>query len=426
LRVILLYGILSVGIYLHSRRVHHGCASAAGLEIAATKNVRQRGNLWLVPSQSGDDAYKVDWEHRHCTCPDHTIRHAKCKHLYAVEYTVSHETRPDGTITVTKTKRVTYKQNWSAYNAAQQEEKARFAVLLADLCKLVPQPPQSNGRPRLPLADMVFACAYKVYTGFSSRRFTSDLREMQADGNIARTPHFNSVSNYLADPALTPILKQLVILSSLPLKSVETTFSVDSSGFSTCRFIRWFNKKYGREIDNREWVKVHLMCGVDTHIVTSVEISGWEAHDCPFFKPLVEATAAHFQIGEVSGDKAYLSRDNLKLVGDKGGTPYIPFKENTPLPSPDEDSMWSRAYHVFALNRDAFLERYHQRSNVESVFSMVKGKFGDAVRGKSDVAQINEVLCKVLCHNICVVVQAMHELGIETTFGPVQHTALQG
>ena len=31
--------------------------------------------------------------------------------------------------------------------------------------------------------------------------------------------------------------------------------------------------------------------------------------------------------------------------------------------------------------------------------------------------QINEALCKVLCHNICCLVQAIHELGIEPTFG---------
>lgn len=387
-----------------------------GLEIATHKNVRQRGNLWIVPSQSGGDAYTVDYETGHCTCPDHTIRQKRCKHIYAVEYTITREEKPDGTVIVTKTKRVTYKQNWSAYNAAQQEEKTRFAELLADLCRSVPQPKQAKGRPRLPLGEMVFACAYKVYTGFSSRRFTSDLRTMHAEGVIASTPHFNSVSNYLADPALTPILKQLVALSSLPLKAIEQDFAVDSSGFSTCRFVRWFNNKYGREIDNREWVKVHLMTGVLTNIVTAVDVSGWEANDCPYFKPLVETTAQHFTLHDVSADKAYLSRANLSLVNNAGGTAYIPFKANTAVPASADDSLWARMYHYYAFNRQAFLDRYHKRSNAESTYSMIKAKFGDAVRSKSDTGQINEVLCKVLCHNLCVVIQSMHELGIEPVF----------
>jgi hypothetical protein len=47
---------------------------------------------------------------------------------------------------------------------------------------------------------------------------------------------------------------------------------------------------------------------------------------------------------------------------------------------------------------------------------MIKGKFGARVRAKTPIAQINEVLCKVLCHNICVLIQSIYELGLEPTF----------
>ena len=66
--------------------------------------------------------------------------------------------------------------------------------------------------------------------------------------------------------------------------------------------------------------------------------------------------------------------------------------------------------------REPFMERYHKRSNIETAYSMIKGKFGSALRSKSDTGQINEALCKVLAHNICVLVQAMHELGVEPAF----------
>ena len=37
-------------------------------------------------------------------------------------------------------------------------------------------------------------------------------------------------------------------------------------------------------------------------------------------------------------------------------------------------------------------------------------------RRRTDVAQVNELLCKVLCHNLCVLIQNMYELGIEVGF----------
>jgi hypothetical protein len=39
-----------------------------------------------------------------------------------------------------------------------------------------------------------------------------------------------------------------------------------------------------------------------------------------------------------------------------------------------------------------------------------------AMRSKTETAQMNELLCKVLCHNICVLIQSMYELGIEPQF----------
>ena len=39
-----------------------------------------------------------------------------------------------------------------------------------------------------------------------------------------------------------------------------------------------------------------------------------------------------------------------------------------------------------------------------------------AARSKTPVAMVNEVLCKIICHNICVLIQESRELGIEVGF----------
>ena len=93
--------------------------------------------------------------------------------------------------------------------------------------------------------------------------------------------------------------------------------------------------------------------------------------------------------------------------------PFIPPKTNSTLKPSDDGSAWQRMYHFFAYRREEFLQHYHQRSNVETAFSMIKTKFGPAVRSKSRTGQINEVLAKVLCHNLCVLILAMHEIGLD-------------
>jgi transposase len=73
-------------------------------------------------------------------------------------------------------------------------------------------------------------------------------------------------------------------------------------------------------------------------------------------------------------------------------------------------------YHLYKYNAEVFNTHYHKRSNVETTFSMIKARFGERLRSKTERAQINEALIKVLCHNICVVIQSMYELGIEPEF----------
>jgi transposase len=249
----------------------------------------------------------------------------------------------------------------------------------------------------------------------------SDLRQSHTRGLISRIPHYNSIFNYLEDDGLTPILRDLITQSSLPLRSVEVDFAADSSGFSTSRFVRWFDHKYGRTVQKHEWVKAHIMCGVKTNIITAIEIGGRHAGDAPFLAPLVKTTAQSFTISEISADKAYSSDKNTNAVMAAGGTPFIAYKSSTL--GNTGSVLWQQMFHYFMFKRDEFLQHYHKRSNVESTFSMMKRKFGDSLRSKTDTAMVNETLCKVLCHNLVVLIHEMHELGIEPTFWSAAATA---
>ena len=110
-------------------------------------------------------------------------------------------------------------------------------------------------------------------------------------------------------------------------------------------------------------------------------------------------------------------RENYNYINSIGATAYIPFRSNATGKSRGSYT-WMKMYRFFTYNRDEFLQHYHARSNIESTNNMIKAKLTDLVRSKDDTAQINEVLLKVLCHNICVLIGAMFELGIEPNLFP--------
>ena len=373
--------------------------------------------MWFVPSQSQNaGGYLVNMLAASCTCPDHELRGKKCKHVIAVEMTQTVETAADGQQVVTETVKVTrktYPQDWPAYNAAQCEEKALAQALLRSLCDGVQTPPQTMGRPRTPLSDAVYGMAMKVYTTVSGRRATTDIEACAAAGHMRKAPRYNTLFDYFEKPEMIPLLTTLVEESAAPLACVESRFAVDSTGFGTVTYRRWYDQKYGREMKEHGWVKAHAMVGTTTNVITAIRVTDSDANDSPELPALVTATERRFALAEVSADKAYLSHANLAAVEAAHAVPYIPFKSNSKGEGP---AAWRRMWGLFMYKQPEFLAHYHARSNVEATFSAVKRKFGGSVRSKNPVAQVNEVLCKALCFNLSVLVHAIHELGIQPSF----------
>ena len=406
---------------------------AKGRDIADKARIVKSGALYLVPSQSGRGKYSVDLEGGRCSCPDFEFTQAKCKHMFAVELTVRRErktvteTKADGatrtTVTETVTvKRKTYPQQWPAYNMAQTKEKSIFLYLLRQLAQGVGSPAQyGRGQRRLPLEDMIFAMAFKVYSTVSGRRFMTDLRDAHAKGYIENLPCYNSVFNYFESEVLTPYLQMLIDESALPLAAIEEDFAIDSSGLATGARVKWHDTKWGtlgaQYSDMRKgWVKLHICCGVKTNVVTAVKITDSHTADSPVFPQLVEDTARNFAMRQVSADKAYSSHKNLKAAVEAQVMPYIAFSATARPNSRFSSDLWKRMYHFYAYNSEQFMQNYHKRSNVETTFHMIKAKFGDGLRSKTKTAQINEALCKILCHNICCLIQSMYELNLKPKF----------
>ncbi len=383
-----------------------------GEQIAKTKVIKPLGKGWVVPSQTTNNYYVVSDMFR-CDCPDFLNRNRSCKHVYAVHcylmgvgktYLVDQIKQP----------RVTYTQNWQSYNKAQTKEIKLFDELLRDLVQSIEEPEYVFGRPKLNLRETLFCAIQKVYSQLSSRRAYSLYENAMDKELINKAPHFNAVSKLLNKPETATILQKLIEITAKPLGSIETDFAVDSSGFRTRSFGQYAEEKFNLK-RHHKWLKVHVISGTKTNVVTAVKITKEYAHDSPLLKELVVSTSHNFKINEVSADKGYSSRSNYDLIAELGGTPYILFKKNARGRSKGSH-MWGKMYHFFQFNREEYLRHYHKRSNAESVFSAIKKKFGDSVKSKNSVAQVNEMLCKIIAYNITVLIQEMQELGVKPDF----------
>lgn len=128
------------------------------------------------------------------------------------------------------------------------------------------------------------------------------------------------------------------------------------------------------------------------------------------FRCCTQVLMHHFEDGVVFGLKLRRGECEQLSIGAKA---FITFRAGTTGRS---GGLFAKAFHFISLNREEYLNHYHKRSNAESTFSTMKAKFGDYVRSKTDMAMKNEVLCKILTHNICCLISAIYVLGLQPVF----------
>lgn len=376
---------------------------------------------YLVRSQTGQGWYKTQYNGREwvCDCPDN-IKNSHlgpCKHLIALETFLESLEHPYVLGNQESlTERCTYGQEWPLYNMAQVQEFELFDQFLYQLIDTIPEPPQQvkRGHPELCLHDQIFCCVMKVYSQLSSRRAHHLYNDAMQRQQLHHVPHFNCVSKTLNKKETQQLLQRLIRESARPLASIETKFAVDSSGFRCSTFGKYCEEKH-RTKRQRNWLKAHILVGVNTNIVADVIITDEHVADSPQLKKLLINTAKHFTIQEVSADLAYSGKKNLEIIDKLGGKPYIPFKKGV-TGRARGSALWRKTFHYFQYQKDDFLEHYHKRSNVESTFGAIKKKFGESVKSKNRVAQENELLCKIIAYNITVLIHEMIQLNGHTDF----------
>jgi len=294
-------------------------------------------------------------------------------------------------------------------------------------------------------ADITRAMAliYKIARKKSADEMISHYVDLIAGGflRLEDPPHQNTLSNWMNDDSLTPVLRELLRLTTLPFRKREIAAIIDSTKLSQMSTAR------GRGVDylkddrpNADWMKAHVIVGVETTIVMAVEFSGIYGNgvaDVKFLKTLVTEARKTFPLQILLADKGYTGEDYLNWLWKECRIrAFIPIKKNASRRKKQEE--YEPLYELMTMFEDSpqkFHESYRLRSKIEGFFSTLKrisgehcwsrgrprrdaaGKFVSVDNSTQPcTAWINETLCKCIYMNLRTTASLQEETGYEIEY----------
>jgi hypothetical protein len=269
-----------------------------------------------------------------------------------------------------------------------------FAVMLL--------PIKINNKTAYDYRKIIGLCILRIFL----RKTYSDYEiEMRADIRICKAfqlellPSKSTIHRGMEHLTMDLLYELNKLIIKEQLKRVLNII-IDASGIRTDERSTWFCLRIKKEVSRRDCDKLHLAVCADLLLILNWRITTWRKNDCPLFKTLLKP----FRIlGIVFADTGYLSRANFQLCMDKKGCAFIPFKKNS-IGGSRGSSAWKFAFNLWKKCKWIYEDIYHQRSKIESVFSVIKRRFGDKVNCKSAIMRRKEIALRLLVYNLRILI----------------------
>lgn len=324
---------------------------------------------------------------------------------------------------------------------ARQKMPDRIPELVLSLAKTVKAswdtvqiPPREQsyrgGRNGAPLLARAIALVSKIVRGVSADEMLPEYQRMIADGTLPlrQAPSPDTLSFWMNDERMTPILEEFLRLTSVPFREREVGAIIDSSKVSQLMTAHSRTVEYGSdERFGADWAKCHALVGVESMVVMAVHFSGSRGagtHDSKFLMPLLASALQTYRLEFLLADKAYLSEAILTALFDKGIKAAIPIKKNwfKDISDKTHSAILNLVEWYDRNNNRDFHETYRLRPKVEALFSLLKrmadgyvwSRGRDRKEANADIictAWKNELLCKFIYLNLRSTVLLEEETG---------------
>jgi len=229
---------------------------------------------------------------------------------------------------------------------------------------------------------------------------------------LKRVPHFTTLQKVahrlLRSRTATRLLSATVHCGLGRRRRIEIA-GADSSGFDlthASRYYVWRAKRMGspRKPTTYRWFgKLQLLTDCRRHLILGAFSCRGPCPDVHQLRDLLTRCVPGVKLTNLVADAGYDSESNhVMLREEKHIRSVIPAKHGRPSKDGKPPAgRWRR------LMRRRFNQRvYRERSQTETVFSMIKRNFGGTLGARSYWSQQREMMLKVLTHNIGILWRA--------------------
>jgi len=178
------------------------------------------------------------------------------------------------------------------------------------------------------------------------------------------------------------------ILDGLLCKKEVITSAIDSSGFETTHMSYHYANAWNRQDKRkyRRYLKASIAIDTDSQYILAQKVRIGPRNDNIDFESVMKDVKCKY----VVADKGYDSKSNRYFVLRKmNAYPHIPYRkisginyERTGVPLIFDEKI------------------YHQRSKVETVFSVIKRKYGSFILSRNYESQKKEILFRMIAYNL--------------------------